>query len=236
MDPAHRLARLEADGTRLIDVAARDLAASVPACPGWDTAKLLAHVGRVWRSIGAHVATRATEMIPGDEIESAPEGDAVVAFARTGLTEVVSAFGGVDPTTPVWTWAGDGTVAFYLRRVHQETLVHRVDAEQALGEASVVGSDDGADGVDELFTVLVAGRDHDLPSGTLHLHRTDGEGEWMLDVVDGRIDVRHEHAKGDAALRGAGDELLLAVWGRRPLDGLELFGDRAVVESWTGLR
>ena len=58
----------------------------------------------------------------------------------------------------------------------------------------------------------------------------------MLDVVDGLVDVRHEHAKGDAALRGSGDELLLAVWGRRPLDGLEIFGDRAVAESWTGLR
>lgn len=235
MEPAHRLARIEADGTRLIEVASRDLSAAVPACPGWDTARLLAHVGRVWRSVAAHVAGRATEMIPRERIDAAPDGEAVAGYARDGLTELLTALDGVDPATPVWTWAADSDVAFYLRRMHHETLVHRVDAEQAIGEPSVVDPDDGADGVDELFGVILAGRTGDLPSGSLHLHRTDGEGEWLLAVVDGTLDVRREHAKGDAALRGAGDELLLAMWGRRSLDGLEVFGDHAVAEAWAGL-
>ena len=239
MEAGHRLARIEADGARLLDVASTDLAAEVPACPGWDAARLVGHVGRVWRSVAAHVATRATEVIPGSEIPSPPDGEAVVAFAREGLGEVLAALRDTDPATPVWSWAGTdhSTAGFYIRRMHQETLVHRVDAEQAAGLSSVVDPDDGGDGVDELCSVLLAGRTRgELPAGSLHLHRTDGEGEWLLEVVDGAVAVRAEHAKGDAAVRGSGDDLLLAMWARRPLDGLDVFGDPAVAAAWVALQ
>ena len=46
-----------------------------------------------------------------------------------GLAELLAAFDGVEPATRVWTWAARGDVGFYHRRMHQETLVHRVDAE-----------------------------------------------------------------------------------------------------------
>ena len=236
VDPAHRLARIEADGRRLLAVAGRDLTRAVPACPGWDTRRLIGHIARVWTSVGAHVATQATEMIPSSDIASPPDDDRVVDFGAAALDELLTAFATVDPHTPVWTWTSQHDVAFYHRRMHQETLVHRVDAELALGDSSVVDPDDGADGVDELFTVILDGRrGDDLPSGSLHLHRTDGPGEWLLDVVDGGMVVRREHAKGDAAVRATGDELLLAMWRRRSLDGLEVFGDITVAEAWAGL-
>ena len=43
------------------------------------------------------------------------------------------------------------------------------------------------------------------------------------------------HAKGDAALRASGEDLLLVVWGRRSLDDLEFFGDREVAAQWIAL-
>lgn len=236
VDPAHRIARIEADGRRLLEVAGRDLTATVPACPGWDAQRLVGHTARVWTSVGAHVATQATEMIPGTDIATPPEGDGVLEFAAEALDELLGALAGVDPQTPVWTWTSQHDVAFYHRRMHQETLMHRIDAEQALDDPSPVDADDGADGVDELFTVIVAGRTgDDMPTGSLHLHRTDGDGEWLLDVVDGMFAVRREHAKGDAAIRATGDELLLAMWGRRSLEGLEVFGDVAVAEAWAAV-
>ncbi len=236
VDPAHRVARIEADGRRLLEVAGRDLTAAVPACPGWDTQRLVGHTARVWKSVGAHVATQATEMIPGSDIASPPDGDGVIDFAAEALEELLEAFVGVDPQTPVWTWTSQHDVAFYHRRMHQETLMHRIDAEQAVGDPSAVDSDDGSDGVDELFSVIVVGRSgDDLPTGSLHLHRIDGDGEWLLDVVDGTVAVRHEHAKGDAAIRATGDDLLLAMWRRRSLVGLEVFGDLTVAEAWADL-
>ena len=233
----HRLRRVDAEGHRLVEVAARDLAAPVPSCPGWTTTQLLGHVGRVWRSVTAHVVERSTEKIPGTEIPPAPATAAIVAFAAAGLTDLLRVLADADPGTPVWTWSpGRQNVGFYIRRMHHETLVHRVDAELALDDLTPVDSDDGADGVDELCEVMLAARTGDgLPGGSLHLHRTDGEGEWLLDVVDGAVTVRTEHAKGDAALRGSGDELLLAMWGRRPVEGLELFGDASVARAWVDL-
>ena len=88
--------------------------------------------------------------------------------------------------------------------------------------------------VEELLSAVTDTRG-DLPDGTFHLHQTDGDGELMLAVVDGRVIVTHEHGKGDAALRATGEEMLLALRGHRSLDGLELFGDRRVAEEWIAL-
>ena len=42
--------------------------------------------------------------------------------------------------------------------------------------------------------------------------------------------VEATHAKGDVALRGPAEDLLLVMWRRRPLDVLDVLGDRAVAE------
>ena len=47
---------------------------------------------------------------------------------------------------------------------------------------------------------------------------------WPPVVSDG-------HARGDAALRGRAEDLLLVLWGRRPLTTVELHGDPAIVEG-----
>jgi hypothetical protein len=39
------------------------------------------------------------------------------------------------------------------------------------------------------------------------------------------------HGEGDAAVRGPADQLLLWPCGRRPLDALEVFGDRGAAEA-----
>ena len=74
----------------------------------------------------------------------------------------------------------------------------------------------------------------DYPEGSLHLHRTDGDGEWMVRTVDGVLQVTREHGKGDVAVRGTASDLNLFMWNRlRP--GLEYFGDTAVVEAWAAI-
>ncbi len=66
----------------------------------------------------------------------------------------------------------------------------------------------------------------------MHLHRTDGDGEWMFaGDGEGGVTVTHEHGKGDAAVRGTAANLLLWIWGR-PADGLECFGDAEVAARW----
>ena len=41
-----------------------------------------------------------------------------------------------DPRQPNWTWSSDHTAGFVIRRMAQETAVHRWDADDAAGSAS----------------------------------------------------------------------------------------------------
>ncbi len=234
MDTERRLAHLHADGNRLIEIASGAPSAPVPSCPGWDNTKLMVHCGRVWHSVALHVERLVTEMVPRSEVP-VPDKGGEVEYAREAFAHVEGALRSADPAASVWAWAGDGTVGFYVRRMHQETLVHRIDAEQAAGVESDVDVADAADGVDELVRVLLPVRASEPPSGTLHLHQTDGPGEWMLATVDGRVSATLGHDKGDAAVRAGAADLLLAMWQRRPLDGLEIFGDRSIAEEWMAL-
>lgn len=177
---------------------------------------------------------RATEPAGRDSAPDRPAPDETVAAARVQLDRLVAALTDIDPETPLWTWGTTDTARFYFRRMANETLIHRIDAEQAAGLQSAIDAGHATDCIDELFTEQVRSADP-APDGSFHLHRTDGEGEWMLTVLDGRIVCTREHAKGDAALRGSAADLLLAISNRRSLDGMELFGDRTVAESWIAL-
>ncbi len=227
MEAAYRIDRLADDGHRLIELVGRDPRATVPSCPDWTTTDLLDHVRRVWTSIAAHADQLPDEPLPWSGL---PDLDADAA-----LDQLVRVLRGVDPGAPVWTWGTDRTAAFYIRRAHHETAVHRVDAELALGDRTPIPADDALDGLDELLTTVLPARVEEFPERSLHLHQTDGDGEFMLEAVDGALDVRREHAKGDAAVRGTGEELLLLMWGRRGPDGLEVFGDADIVTEWARL-
>ena len=70
----------------------------------------------------------------------------------------------------------------------------------------------------------------------IHIHGTDDppppvNAEWLLAFADGQVAVTTEHAKGDVALRGRAEDLLLVLWRRRPLEVLDLVGERAVAEQ-----
>ena len=63
-------------------------------------------------------------------------------------------------------------------------------------------------------------------AGSVHLHCTDADGEWTVrpDGAGGHA-VARDHAKADAALRGAAHDLLMVLWRRSPLDAVTVFGD-----------
>ncbi|RMH76675.1 MAG: maleylpyruvate isomerase family mycothiol-dependent enzyme [Actinomyces sp.] len=239
LDRARHLDQLRRDGERLLAVAGGALDAAVPTCPGWTVADLVAHTARVHHAIAAQVRERATGPVPRDEVPAAPGPDAVVDFGAAALDTVVAALADVDPAEPLWTWGPTPTAAFYIRRAAHETTIHRVDAEAAVDAVTPVDADVAVDLVDELYdTVVPHARRREplrLPAATLHLHRTDGEGEWLLAADGDRIVMTHEHAKGDAAARGSASDLATALWGRPGRDRLEIFGDETVFDAWAAL-
>lgn len=234
-----QLAAVESGGLAVAEVAAGHLDVRVAACPEWDMAGLLAHLGGVYAFVTAQVRARADAMVPA-EGPDAPAGPAVLDWFRDAHGQVVAALRAADPGDAVWTFAGAPNAGFYQRRMMHETTVHRFDAESAVGDPAPIDPDIAVDGLDELFDVMYPRwirRTDDKPHGSLHLHRTDGEGEWMLDAPGGELVVTRTHGKGDAAVRGPAADLLLLQWQRLAPDheALEVFGDADVVASWTAL-
>ena len=83
--------------------------------------------------------------------------------------------------------------------------------------------------------MLRPGRERPLPAGSLHLHRTDGPGEWLVQSVDGAVVATQEHARGDAAVRGSASDLFRFVWNRGAGSTVEVLGDPAVADEWAAL-
>ncbi|HET6873921.1 MAG TPA: SCP2 sterol-binding domain-containing protein, partial [Acidimicrobiales bacterium] len=129
-------------------------------------------------------------------------------------------------------------VGWWRRRQAMETAIHLFDMERAFGEPKPIAPELASDGVDELVGSFLPGYLSRKPvaelDGTLHLHCTDVDGEWVLDFREGTVDVRREHAKADAALRGPASDLFLWVWNRVPLDSgaFEVFGRREIAEAF----
>lgn len=214
----------EAAATALAAFDPAALAAPVPSCPGWDVATLLGHVGKVHRWGTANVAA-AGEAVRWRTIEDPPGGDAVLAWLADGASAASAALDAVPDDAPAWTWAGPGTAGWWRRRLAHETVVHRWDAEAASGSPSPVDPAIAVDGLDELLTVFLPRWGSPADDGaTVHLHATDADGEWLITFRGDDTTVDHEHAKGDAAVRGRAEDLLLASWGRVPVDRLERFG------------
>jgi uncharacterized protein (TIGR03083 family) len=221
------------DGQALAAAAtAAGLGTAVPSCPGWTVADLVEHTGVVHRRVALTVRERLGAKPP---VPSGPAAGAdLLRWYEDGLAELLAVLAATDPATPVWTWhPPDQTAGFWRRRMAHETAVHRVDAELAAGSTKGVEARLAADGVDEVLTLFMGdepGSDRlGERAGTLHLHATDAEGEWLASVHANALVVERGHAKADAALRGSASDLLLWLWGRGPLERLERFGDPSMV-------
>ncbi len=247
MDAARHLELLRVEGERLAAVPSDALDAPVPTLPDWTVERVLRHAGKVHRWVAATVAAGPDADL-ASPLESLPHGPGCIPAYAEALESVVAELGRHDPSTPAVTFAGPGDVAFWARRQAHEVAVHRVDVADAIEAAGGAGPDplevDGAaDAVDEWCRLFLASRwgqrsgavPEDLAGRTVHVHGTDDppppEGaEWLLHLGADGVEVAAEHAKGDVALRGRAEDLLLVLWRRRPLSTVDVFGDVAVAE------
>lgn len=237
-DPIHHLRALVADVTVALD---GDLATPVPDCPGWSRRDLVAHLGRVYGAVCTVVESRATEPVrPGPEafLADGLADDAVRAWFDERVRSMLRALESVPPSTPLWTWSNERTAGFYRRRMVHETAVHLADLSRAAGHEVRLDRAVCVDGIDEYFDVMLSmalARPNAVsPSGSLHLHCTDGPGEWLIVPSADGVVVTREHAKGAVAWRGPAKALLLAVWGRLDPE-LDVVGDASVSSQWLAL-
>jgi uncharacterized protein (TIGR03083 family) len=245
METQEYLDQLAQNSGRLADAAVTaGVDAPVPSCPGWTVTDLLDHMlrGDDWaRRIAQQGKEGKTERVHHAEPDPSLQGDALVEAFRDGADALVAALSSVTPDTPVWTFSSTNrTASFWQRRRAQETAIHRYDAELAAATPTPLDPALAVDGIDEILTVFLprlADNFEPIGDGTVHLHCTDVDGEWLFTRRDGEISVTAEHAKGDVAARGTASDLLLFLWRRVPASELEVFGDAELLERFSeGLR
>jgi len=227
--------RAIADGGAALTAAGRTApGAPVETCPGWTVATVVKHVGLVHQWAAGLLRDYPDERPP---FPKAPEGltdDDLPAFADERREALLAALAQSDPDRLVWAFGQPRPASFWWRRQAIETAVHAVDATTAAGHPWAVPPEVGALGIEEAMEWNLARVFANTPPAwgdgrTIHFHRTDGDGEWLL-TLGNPPTVSHGHAKGDLAVRGPAAQLLLWAWNRP--NEVELFGDTALAEAW----
>lgn len=202
----------------------------VPACPGWTTGDLIAHLGTVHRWAAATVLSgqRLDEPTP---IVTEPLDE---WYAGTA-TALIAALQAVDPDEPVRSAVfGDLPAAFWSRRQLHETAIHRVDLLQALGRpdhAWDLDAEVAGDGIAEVISVMsqrmTARGERPHVNAPIRLHATDLDRSWIIAPADdpaaAPVLVQREiDVEGEAI--GTAADLYLVLWGRQPVSAVQPTG------------
>jgi len=240
MDFPSLRSHLAADAVRLRAAAEGNLDAPVPSCPGWTVTDLVQHVAEVYLHKTACIRqNKVPEPWPPDPGPEPP----LERFDRA-YAGLVAEFAARDPGSPAATWyEPDQTVGFWIRRMAQETVIHRVDAELARGTVSPIPADLALDGIDEVLDCFLRYGTHRWKEdfvASLPDHRTEpvlvtaGEQAWLVRAApDGATVATPDGAAAPARVAGEPEPLLLWLWGRAGDDAVTLSGERELI---TGLR
>jgi uncharacterized protein (TIGR03083 family) len=199
-----------------------DLAAPVPGCRPWTLYDLADHHGggNLWAAVA--ITERRGDLDP----PPAPrDRAALVPWFRSAAATLHDALA-TDPDAEAWTIWPPRTVGFWRRRRAQESMVHRWDAQHALGRTEPLDPRLAADGVAEVVDVMLPrqvkrGRAQP-PETAVRLTASDLGTSWTLgpgDPVGG--------------LSGRAEDLLLALWRRQGYDdpALTWDGDAAAARA-----
>jgi uncharacterized protein (TIGR03083 family) len=239
MEPAEMLAQLAADGAAL-RAAAVDLDADVPTCPGWTVADAVEHTGMVY----AHKATIVEQNLdaPPQPWPPAVQYDDVREWFDEQLHRVIEALRTRDPATRVWTWfPPEQNVGFWVRRMMQETVIHRADVESARGALPPVPDEVGVDGINELVELMLCNDDEDFYEGVVpgqgqRVAVKAGDAAWTITLGPKVASFAREFADdADASLVGDPGLMLLALWNRAPYSAVTATGDETAFAALRAL-
>lgn len=247
LSPETYLEHIRVESARFRDVMADcDPAARVPSCPDWSAEDLLWHLTTVQWFWSTAVIDRPAEVDLAREPERpAAYADMLRAYDQWSAA-LTDALEGVAPADEAWTWSGDHTIGFILRRQAHEALIHRVDAELTAGVTSEQPAELAADGVAEILDVMYGGCP---PWGSWsplpHYARVDStdtgdetwvqfglfsgtdpdSGEVTVDEEDFHVVEEPDDTEPDLVIDGPAAALNAWLWHRGDDDELSVAGD-----------
>jgi uncharacterized protein (TIGR03083 family) len=232
------LSRLVAEFERFLRTA--DLDAPVESCGEWRLRDLGTHLGNVHRWAASIVTTG--EASP-QKFETDPAGELADWYAAAAA-DLLTTLREADPSEASWTMSKtERDKAFWFRRQTHEVSVHLFDAAVAAGAETTTEPLIAADGVDEVFGVMMP-RVHrtsgppPLPESLL-VRATDTANAWLLRPAEvdgeGPIVRRVSGAMVSAAtVEAPAENLLLALWKRRGVAELapRITGDESIAHGF----
>lgn len=237
MDASRFLECTASDYARLRDLAAKDLDAAVPSCPGWTVADLARHVAAVYLHKAESMRQqKLPQPWPPPELTS----EEPLALLDRAWADLSQEFAERAPDTPAYTWyEPDQTVGFWIRRMAHETVIHRIDAELALAEpVRPVPDDLAVDGIDEVLTLFLDYGSKRFPddfggeqpaSDPRPVLVDSGGYTWEVTAGPDGVDVVGGGGSAPGATVQGGPEAALRwLWGRGG-DGVTVSGDEALV-------
>ncbi len=217
MDSASYLRHLDQELGAFRSCLGADLTVPVEHCGDWTLRDLAEHLG----SSSLWAAAAVTERRGDFRAPAAPrDSDLLVRWFDEAAATLLDALDG-DPAAPAWTFHPPHTVGFWQRRRCLETLIHRWDAQHALGVARPFDAELAGEGVAEVFDTIAPrqiARGHARPPRqAIRLDATDTGASWTYGP---RAPV--------AAVAAPAQDLLLLLWGRLPgtADAFAWKGDR----------
>ncbi len=204
----------------------------------WSGREVLAHTGAVhrWAADIVSRSLRTNETGGSQAFAWTGPDEELTDWFQQGLDHLVVTLRAADADVQCFTFVpGVAPRQFWIRRQAHETAIHRVDVEAAAGLAiSEVEPWFAQDGLGEIVGAFAREPQFAIQRpGRLLLVATDGP-TWRIDFDgDGNRIVAGSFAIEDAqaAVRGTSDRLYRWAW-NRPVSGLELIGDTALIQAW----
>ncbi len=238
--------------------AAPSLDVQVPTCPEWTLFDLVQHLGDRRLFWAAAVAAGPADARPAEAAsQSAPaaprEREALLAWLAASTQQLLDALREAGPDRGCWTWWGASqspqTCGAVARHQLQEIAMHTYDAQMALGAPQPLPGEVALDGVDEFLSTCCATTSAwPHQPAAVDFHATEGRSWRLLLSADGARVTRlpapgtrpataagEDPDAADAAARGTAGELVMALYGRTPVDSLKLDGERHLfdlLQAW----
>ncbi len=201
---------------RFCNAASADLGARVPTCPEWNVAELCDHLARVYQ--GRAYAIEYAAFKSHDDFVNREEHVDPIDWVRQWSDALDRALLDRADDAPSITFMPEATtVHFWRRRMSLETLVHRTDAELAVGDVAAMDGALSADGIDELLWFGSADPEvaptDDIDETTV-LELTNGTRRWVTTLSATGLATGATTSSRNATVFGSAPALLLALSGR----------------------
>ena len=216
------LIHLNAD-YQLLSAAIPESPVDVPSCPGWTTKDLAKHMAHVYLG-QAYVVETGSQAENKEHLAPYPRTEDFMEFMSWGFAAITKALDINRPERPTWSWHhSDHSVDFWFRRMAHETVIHRIDAEQAIGTVSKIDEALAIDGVDEVLDFLpLMGSWPEVPNvdfGIVSIVASTKNGSkvWDLEFTDQAATVAaadNPNAAARLVIAGGAEAMDLYLWGR----------------------